>query len=329
MQFCDTADCKSALRQTAAEPAVLPPQRKCLATILACCLLLVTARAAIPTSYPTGTGPASVGYGPDGKLVYVYEPSGDRIPDFSACGYTSGGVAIPTNIPVVTILNPIAGDNRPQIQAAINTLSAQPVGTNGFRGVILLKRGVYTFTGTMQINASGIVVRGEGDGTNGTILRRTDSNADAINIVNNPKTSRSKVSGTTHNITNSYVPVGATWFSLDSVAGLTVGDEIVVTRPQTWPWVDYMHMGTNGSGDWQSGDATVNWDRVITEIDSPRVRIDVPLTQAIEQQWTTGQVYKYTWPSRLLNVGVEGIRDCAAVLRGNVFERRGAGHGGC
>lgn len=277
-------------------------------------LLTLTTHAIIPTSYPTGAGPATVQYGSDGKLVYTCEPNGDRIPDFSNCGYGGGGIAIPTNIPLAAILAPISGDNRSQIQAAINALSAQPLGPNGFRGAIVLRRGIYPFAGTLQINASGIVLRGEGSGAGGTILRRIDSNADAINIVNNPKTSRSKVPGTTHNITNSYVPVGARWFALDSASGLAVGDEIVVSRPQTEAWVDYMHMGavTNGgTGDWQSGDASINWDRAITEIDGNRIRVDTPLTEAIERQWTTGQVYKYTWPSRLINVGIEDLRaDC-------------------
>ena len=34
--------------------------------------------------------------GPDGRLAYAaYNPEGDRLPDFSHCGYRGGGVALP------------------------------------------------------------------------------------------------------------------------------------------------------------------------------------------------------------------------------------------
>jgi len=271
----------------------------------------------IPLTYPEGAGPATVSYGPDGKLVYTYEPNGDRIPDFSGAGYRGGGVAIPTNIPVVITLNPIGGDNRPQIQSAIDTLAAQPVGTNGFRGVILLKRGIYTMTGTINIDASGIVLRGEGSDTNGTILRRTDVNADIINISNGGGSS--KISGSDRTIVNTYVPVGATWMALSDTSGYNVGDEVVISRPQTTPWVNYMGMGdptvvAGGTGDWQSGDASMSWTRVITEIDGNRIRIDSPLTQAIERQWTTGTIYRQTSNARLTNCACEDLRGDAPTV---------------
>jgi hypothetical protein len=34
--------------------------------------------------------------GPEGRLTYAaYNPEGDRLPDFSHCGYRGGGVALP------------------------------------------------------------------------------------------------------------------------------------------------------------------------------------------------------------------------------------------
>src|SRR5262249_163502 len=55
--------------------------------------------------------------GPDGKLVYDTDERGNRIPDFSHCGYEGGGVAIPA-VPVRVIVPPAKGDNGPRIQAA-------------------------------------------------------------------------------------------------------------------------------------------------------------------------------------------------------------------
>src|SRR5581483_1889980 len=189
----------------------------------------------IPTSYPTGPGPMNVTLGPDGKLIYWPDTNGDTIPDFSQAGYMGGGMPIPTNIPIVTTLSPIAGDNQPQIQGAIDALAAQPLGTNGFRGVIYLNPGVYGISNGLSVTASGIVVRGAGCSTNGTLLHQLAGHT--VWFVGNPSgVGRSEVANTRHNITSQYVPLGANWFQVDSTANWSVGDDIVIFRPSTALW---------------------------------------------------------------------------------------------
>src|SRR5262245_49450433 len=56
--------------------------------------------------------------GDDGKLQYVATDRADRIPDFSTCGYMTGGIAIP-DAPVRVIVTPVEGDNTARIQNAI------------------------------------------------------------------------------------------------------------------------------------------------------------------------------------------------------------------
>jgi hypothetical protein len=46
---------------------------------------------------------------------------------------------------------------------------------NGFRGALLLTAGVYPISDSVSINASGIVMRGVGNGTNGTVLYSTST----------------------------------------------------------------------------------------------------------------------------------------------------------
>src|SRR5262245_37114054 len=54
----------------------------------------------------------------DGGLIYQESPRGDRIADFSVCGYRGGGVALP-DAPV-QVVSPADGDNTARIQAAID-----------------------------------------------------------------------------------------------------------------------------------------------------------------------------------------------------------------
>ncbi|HXF09331.1 MAG TPA: autotransporter-associated beta strand repeat-containing protein, partial [Desulfuromonadaceae bacterium] len=266
----------------------------------------------IPTAYPVGTGPMNVTMGANGKLVYWPDTNGDIIPDFSKAGYMAGEVPIPTNIPVVTTLSPIAGDNQPQIQNAINALSAQPLGTNGFRGVIYLNAGVYNMSNGLSCTASGIIVRGAGCATNGTLLHLLAGHA--IWTVNNPSgVSRKEVASTRHNVTSDYVPLGANWFQVDSVANWAVGDDIVIYRPSTALWCQVIDTAVQYPLSWTGGEVDLTWERKITAIEGNRIMIDSPIFCALDQQYGGGQVYKYTYSNRVQNVGLEGIRaDCEA-----------------
>ena len=71
--------------------------------------------------------------GTDGKLVYVADSLGNKIPDFSNAGYKGGGLPIPY-VPNKETIWPVPGDNSDNIQAAIDKVSALPPDAFGFRG---------------------------------------------------------------------------------------------------------------------------------------------------------------------------------------------------
>jgi len=107
--------------------------------------------------------------GSDGKLIYEkYANQGEDtlvniIPDFSFAGYMQGGVALPEDIPVQVTLEPTGlDDDRDMIQNAIDQVSALTPDANGFRGTILLKKGIYRVNGSLIISTSGVILRGEG-----------------------------------------------------------------------------------------------------------------------------------------------------------------------
>ncbi|HZZ27478.1 MAG TPA: hypothetical protein VFE46_05670, partial [Pirellulales bacterium] len=249
----------------------------------------------------------------DGHLVYVADPQGNVIPNFSTVGYMTGDVPLPdttggVSVPVMATVNPGAAgvDMTTAIQNAINTVSAMSMQSNGFRGAVLLTAGNYPISGALTISASGVVLEGQGNNAAaGTRLEATGITQRVLITVAGSG-SMSTVSGTTHNITNSYVPVGATSFTVDSTANLHVGDTVIVSRPSTQAWINAIGMETL-TNPWTPGSKNLNSDRVITAINGSTITIDAPLTQALDQQYGGGTIFKYTWSGRISNVGIENL----------------------
>src|SRR6185295_19067593 len=64
------------------------------------------------------------------RLVYEQDELGNRIPDFSHCGYIGADAAIP-DVPVRIVVKPADGDDGARIQAAIDAVSRLPIGVDG------------------------------------------------------------------------------------------------------------------------------------------------------------------------------------------------------
>ena len=77
-----------------------------------------------------------------GKLIYTTDSLGNRIPDFSYCGYKASEQPIPT-IPVKVIVPVAKGDATLRIQSALDHVASLPLDANGFRGAVLLQKGNY------------------------------------------------------------------------------------------------------------------------------------------------------------------------------------------
>jgi autotransporter-associated beta strand protein len=248
--------------------------------------------------------------GTSGRILRQPDALGNRVLDYANVGYRSGTAPIP-DVPVKVTIAPVAGDDGTSIQAAINAVKALPLDSNGFRGAVLLSAGEYQISNSITINASGVVLRGVGDGTDGTILRATGTGQRTlVNVTGSG--SPSTVAGTTHNLTDTYVPVGACSFNVDSTSGLAVGDRVFVRRNCNSNWIATMGMDLLCCEPdvhiWSPADYVMDSDRVITRIEGSRVTVDAPITCAIEQRWGGGTIRKYTWSGRITSVGVEHLR---------------------
>ena len=241
-----------------------------------------------------------------GNLTYVPDAKGDIIPDFSRVGYHQGDKAIP-QVKVVKELSSNGINDQQQIQGAINELAKMPLNKDSIRGAILLKKGTYEIPGTINITTSGIVLRGEGNGTKliatGTGQRKLIS----VNGTGKPK----EVPQTRTKIIDAYVPVGTKFFEVANAAQFKVGDDIVVFRPGTTKWIEDLKMNQiearEGTVQWKAEDYDLHFERKITAIKGNQIFIDNPVVMAMETQYGGGEIYRYTFDGRISEIGIENM----------------------
>jgi len=253
--------------------------------------------------------------GSEGKLVYVPDEQGNVIHDASHAGYGGGGVAIP-NVPVRETVWPVAGDNSENIQAAIDRVSSRAPDANGLRGAVLLKAGYYRMAIPVRIQASGVVLRGDGMGDSGTVVIGTGTGRTEGAPGGGTQGTLIVIAGasgvTTHDetrqaLTDEYVPVGARSFRVASARGFKPGDTVVVRRHGNQAWIDAVGMnGDTPASRWRP--FTIDWDRVVVDVQRNTITVDAPITCAIETRWGGGEVIKYTDAGRIEKVGVENLR---------------------
>ncbi|HEY1661635.1 MAG TPA: DUF6298 domain-containing protein [Verrucomicrobiae bacterium] len=260
-----------------------------------------------------GKGPSPIiSTGADGRLAYEADQEGNRVPDFSTCGYAGGDRQIP-DAPVCVVVPPVSGDETSRIQKAIDYVAALPPDTNGIRGAVLLLAGRHEVFGQLEMTNSGVVLRGQGAGTNGTILVAAGtSRRTFIRIAGegDPATG----SNPRWQIASNYIPVGATSIQLQDAGGLKAGDTIFITRPGTKEWINTLGMTDFGGGlndwrlVWRPNSYDIVWDRTIEKVENDCVTIDSPITTAIDSNFGGGTLQTYSWPGRVEDVGIENLR---------------------
>ncbi len=255
-----------------------------------------------------------------GKLIYApFSMTGQSnavhtIPDFSYAGYKGGGIALPTDISIKATVTPEAGDDAQRIQAAIDLVETLDPDANGFRGVVLITAGHYSLDSRLYIRESGVVLRGEGQGLNGTVLHsnlRTDHNV--ISILGSGSIF---VDGQSEQpITTDYVPIGAHSFRVDNATNFEVGQKIIVTRTPNQIWIDTLGMdqetlceGKSGCSGWTPSSYTIDHERVITDIVDDLLYIDLPIVDVIEDTFGGGTIARIQSSRRISNCGVENMR---------------------
>lgn len=225
--------------------------------------------------------------------------------DYSCCGYRQSAVRIP-DAPVKVFVGYAPGDNSKRIQRAIDYVaSLKPDRKTGLRGAVLLGQGTFEIAEALRIHASGVVLRGSDRKT--TVLKKTGVDRGAAVYIEG---AHDLCMTDTFHVVSDAVAVGSRSLRIDGQ--LRKGDLVKVYRPCTKEWIDHLRTANFGGGSdlaywgWHPGDADVTWDRTVVTGGSD-LTLDVPLTVALDKRWGSAMVFRYTWPGRIQDAGVENL----------------------
>lgn len=242
-----------------------------------------------------------------GRLTYSCDALGNRVPDFSYCGYKASEQVIP-NVSVRVVVPVKDGDATLRIQSALDYVATLPLDKDGFRGAVLLDKGVHYVEGGLKIIASGVILRGCGVGIDGTTLIATGQDRRTLITISGKN---DKILSPELKITDAYVPVNATQIKVAETSKLKVGDRVQIHRPSTAEWISTLGCKNFGGQTdfvgWKPGERDIYWDREITGIDGSTVMINAPLTSALDAKFGGGDLTVCLWPGQIFNVGIENL----------------------
>lgn len=237
------------------------------------------------------------------KLTYLADERGNRILDYSSCGYQNSNCPIP-DVANVVFVSWQAGDNSSRIQHAIDYVSSLAPGQDGFRGAVLLDKGVFQLDESLRISVSGVVLRGSDKDR--TVLHKKGVDRGALLYIEGQD---NKKIIDTLDVLTPYVPVNTCTFQVSDK--LNIGERIQIVRPATKEWIASIGCDIYGGGisalGWKEGDTDVAWDRRVSKADQNQITLDAPLTLALDNKWGTAKVLRYSWSGRIAEVGVENL----------------------
>ena len=237
----------------------------------------------------------------DSEIPYVYPAkNGDMIPDFSHVGYHYGEEEPPV-LPVTKVLVAPVGDATEYIQKAIDESAG---------GAVLLKSGTYNVSGTIYLNKSGVVLRGDGEGK--TIITGTGKTQRSLIVVGG-SSGRELDWNSSTDVAEMYVPVGRYYLDVIDASRFSKGDDVVIYRPGTDEWIHDLQMdqipmaSDGGTKQWKASDYNLCYERKVMKVEGNRIWFDNPTVMALDSRYGSGKVMKYSYSGRVSECGVENM----------------------
>ena len=263
-------------------------------------------------SYLMAQPPSLVYYDQSGRLNYLSNQEGNRIPDFSHAGYRNGEEVIPT-VQTVIELEPIEGDNSVHIQNAIDSIGKLPMNAEGIRGAVTLLPGTFDVYGNITISKSGVVLRGSTEVGNDSVvstIRAFGEEPETVLTAGGNVKDRwlSEVVGSRQNITSEYLPVGSRSIVVEDASIFEIGDNIIIVHPSSDAWlasIDYG--GTDTDDPWSPNTIDIIYNRYVKAIDQNKITIDVPIYENFNRSLSQAYVFKYDRDQLKTNIGIENL----------------------
>lgn len=156
---------------------------------------------------------------------------GDRLPDFSYCGYHNSETPLPEiGAPDISIKAPgdAAADMTSAIQGAIDAAF------NSGGGTVTIPPGSFSITAGIQIRSNVILTGSTGDVT--TLTLQEAPAVPVFTLGNAGNVTRPKY-GFRSNITSDYVPIGTSVVTVVNSTGFAVNESVYVSRIATEAWI--------------------------------------------------------------------------------------------
>ena len=232
-----------------------------------------------------------------GHLDYTADERGNRVPDYSYCGYMASEALIPM-VPVKAVVPLAKGDRTAEIQAALDYVASLTPDAEGFRGTVLLEAGQYEISGTLWIKASGVVLRGSGMTGDGTeILSTSTDRITMIRFQGQDDRSYEKAL----NVADRVIPTGA--MSIQVPGHKFKAGQTIVLRQGMAVAADNERQGARA----MAGPSAV-WERGIRSVNGASLELDAPVTSELSSERRPLQVQRMQWPGRITGCGLENLR---------------------
>lgn len=248
----------------------------------------------------------------DAGLSFPADANGYRIPDFSYAGYMNSNEPLPAHgveyVTKVTLTSP-SGDETTRVQKAIDSVSAMPLNSDGYRGAVVLGPGTWKVN-TLSIKADGVVLRGSG--RTATIIQDEETLPAQTICVGVSSVEEQKLlfddgrSGTKWNITTPVVNVGDMSFDVVSGHSLRAGDAIIIEHPCTDAWLKAIGGGAPGADAWSADEVPIRYHRYVTAVSGTRITVDAPVMYSLVKSRAQCFVFKYT-VKPVRRVGIENM----------------------
>ncbi|KAK3314540.1 hypothetical protein B0H66DRAFT_641917 [Apodospora peruviana] len=236
----------------------------------------------------------------------IVTKTGDRLPDFSFCGYRASEQPLPSNTtrPAIS-LNAQAGSSEDDDTTRIQKVLDSTAKSGG--GVVALGDGDFILKSSGLRIPSGVVLRGAGVGRTRLTLR--DLGQDALISFGSKNATPSVLPFAAANIIDQIVPIGSVEVTVADAKGFKPGQHVFVKRLVTAEWVD-----ANGMGDlvldgerqtWIKVGTVVRQPRVIRSIQGNTITLNIPLTDSLNAKYMQPFIVAYDPPDTSSEMGIE------------------------